>query len=79
VKQARLLSQNQVREIVMDLDSNEEKYSASEDTEDDEQRRCHACSARGVTRTVLFKCVKCDVALCVDRSCFEDYHTKNDF
>jgi len=32
------------------------------------------CSARGVKRTVLFKCVKCDLALCVDRICFEDYH-----
>jgi hypothetical protein len=59
----------------MDLDSDEEKYSTSEDTVDDDQRR-HVCSARGVTRTVLFKC---DVALCVDRSYFEDYHTKNDF
>ena len=42
------------------------------------QRRCRMCSGRGVTRTMLFKCVKCDVALCMDRSCFEDYHTKND-
>jgi len=41
------------------------------------QRCCRMCSARGVTQTVLFKCVKCDMALCVDRSCFEDYHTKN--
>ena len=41
------------------------------------QRRCHVCSARGVTRMVMYKCVKCDMALCVDRSCFEDYHTKN--
>jgi len=40
------------------------------------QRRCRMCSVRDVTQTVLFKCVKCDVALCVDRSCFEDYHTK---
>jgi len=43
---------------------------------DPKQWRCRVCSARGVTLTVLFKCVKCDVALCVDRSCFEDYHTK---
>jgi len=42
------------------------------------QRQCRVCSVRGVTRTMLFKCVRCDVALCVDRSCFEDYHTKND-
>ena len=42
------------------------------------QWRCCVCSARGVTRSALFKCVKCDVALCVDRSCFEDYHIKSD-
>ena len=38
VKQARLLSQNQIREIVMDSHSNEEKYYASEDSEDDGPR-----------------------------------------
>jgi hypothetical protein len=32
VKQARLLSQNQIREIVMDSDSDEEKYYASKGT-----------------------------------------------
>jgi len=32
VKRARLLSQNQIREIVVDSDSDEEKYYASEDT-----------------------------------------------
>jgi len=41
------------------------------------QRRCCLWSARGVTQTMVFKCVKCDVGLCVDRSCFEDSHTKN--
>jgi hypothetical protein len=35
VKRARLLSQNQIRETVMDSDSNEEKYYPSEDMEDD--------------------------------------------
>ena len=40
------------------------------------KRRCRMCSERGVRRTVIFRCVKCDVALCVDRNCFEDYHTK---
>jgi len=35
VKRARLLSQNQIREIVMDSDDNE-KYYIYEDTEDDE-------------------------------------------
>jgi hypothetical protein len=43
------------------------------------QQRCRVCSARAVTPSMLFKCVKCDMALCVDRSCFKDYHTKNDF
>jgi len=38
ISRARLLSPNQIQEIVMDSDSNEEKYSASEDTEDDEPR-----------------------------------------
>jgi hypothetical protein len=41
------------------------------------QRRCRGCSARSVTRSVKFKCVKYDVALCVDRNCFADYHTKD--
>jgi len=40
------------------------------------KRRCHVCSARVVTRTVMFRCVTCDVALCVDQNCFADYHTK---
>jgi hypothetical protein len=35
VKWARLLSRNQIREIVMDSDSNEENYYASEDMEDE--------------------------------------------
>jgi hypothetical protein len=38
------------------------------------QRRCHVCSARSVTRSVVLKYVKCDVVHRVDRSCFEDYH-----
>ena len=28
-------------------------------------------------RTVRSKFVKCDVALCVDRACFTNYHTKD--
>jgi hypothetical protein len=39
VKRARLLSQNQIREIVMDSDSDEQQYYASADTEDKEQPR----------------------------------------
>ena len=39
VKRARLLlSRNQIQEIVMDSDSNKEKYYISEDMEDDEPR-----------------------------------------
>jgi len=38
VKRAPLLCWNEIREIVMDSDSNEEKYYVSEDTEDDEPR-----------------------------------------
>jgi len=38
VKWAHLLSQNQIREIVMDSDSDEEKYYISEDTVDDKPR-----------------------------------------
>jgi hypothetical protein len=40
------------------------------------QVRCRVCSARGECRIVLVKCWKCDVGLCVARSCFEDYHKK---
>ena len=38
VKRAHLLSQNQIREMVMDADSDEEKYYASEGMEDNEPR-----------------------------------------
>ena len=38
VKRARLLSRNEIRENVMDSDSDEEKYYVSEDTEHDEPR-----------------------------------------
>ena len=43
------------------------------------QRQCRVCSARGVTRSVKFKCLKCDVGLCVDKNYFIDYHTKDNF
>jgi hypothetical protein len=32
-----------------------------------QQRQCRMCWARGVTRTVMLKCIRCDTALCVDR------------
>jgi hypothetical protein len=37
VKWAHLLSQNQIQEIIMDSDSDKEKYYAFEDTEDEEE------------------------------------------
>jgi hypothetical protein len=37
------------------------------------RRRCRVCSA------VMFKCVRCDVALCVDLTCFADYHIKTTY
>jgi len=40
------------------------------------KRRCRVCSAVGVKRTAIFRCVKCDVVLCVDRNCFQDYYSK---
>jgi len=48
ISRARLLSPNQIREIVMDSDSYEEKYLASEDTEDDEP---HPPSRRDIHMT----------------------------
>ena len=56
------------------LDTRHNKHWPGRNTK---QRWCRVCSPRGVTRTVLYKCIKCDVALCVDQSCFEDYHTKH--
>ena len=41
------------------------------------KRRCRLCSARDMTWTEMFRCVECDVALCVDRNGFTDFHTKN--
>ena len=37
--------------------------------------RCCVCSVRGVTWKVCMKCLKCDVAIRVNKTCFEDYHT----
>ena len=41
--------------------------------------RCCVCKARGVTQKVFVKCRKCEVGLCIKRTCFEDYHTKAQF
>ena len=72
VKCARLLSQNQIREIVMDSDSDEDKYYASEDTKDEEDPRPPS------RRTSISQPPSPDFsAFCVDRNCFADYHTNN--
>ena len=79
VKRARVLSQNHITEIVMDSESDEENYACEEIDEEQPgpSSRCRVCSARGVMRSVKLICVQCDVALCVDRNCFVDYHTKD--
>jgi hypothetical protein len=41
--------------------------------------RCHVCKARGVTQNVFVKCSKCEVGLCIKKTCFEDNHTKAHF
>jgi hypothetical protein len=33
------------------------------------------CSGRGKRRSIVMKCKKCDVGLCI-LGCFEEYHTK---
>ena len=43
------------------------------------QLRCHVCKARGVTQKVFAKYRKCEVGLCIKKTCFEDYHTKAQF
>ena len=43
------------------------------------QLRCHMCKARGVTQKVFVKCRKCEVRLCIKKTCFEDYHIKAQF
>jgi len=43
------------------------------------QLRCRVCKARGVTQKEFVKCRKCEVGLCVKKTCFEDYHTEAQF
>jgi len=40
------------------------------------KRRCRVFS-KGRDANGDVQCVKCDAALCVDRNCVADYHTKN--
>jgi len=42
------------------------------------QVRCRVCSSCGQRKTMVYKCTKCDVGLCVV-PCFVDYHTKVNF
>ena len=69
---ARLLSQNQIGENVMDSNSDKDKYCASEDTED------KAEPGPPSRRSSISQLPSPDFStLCVDRNCFADYHTKN--
>ena len=43
------------------------------------QLRCRMCKAWGVTQKVFMKFHKCEVGLCIKKSCFGDYHTKTQF
>jgi len=38
-----------------------------------------SCKARDVTQEVFVKCCKCEVGLCIKKTCSEDYHTKVQF
>ena len=72
VKQAHVLSRNEIWQIVMDSDSDEEKYYTSEDTQDEEEPR------PPLRRSSISQPPSADFSsLCVDRNCFVDYHTKN--
>ena len=42
-KQACVLSRNEIREIVMDSDTDEDKYYASQESEDEEEPRPLSC------------------------------------
>jgi len=63
-KQACVVSRNEIREIVMDSDSDEEKYYPSQESEDKEEQLPPSRSVFHFT------------AFCFDRNCFQDYHTK---
>jgi hypothetical protein len=44
-------------------------------TSSPKRMNCRVCSGRGKRRSILTKCKKCDVGLCI-LGCFEEYHTK---
>ena len=56
---------------VMRLDSHHNQHWPAKSS----KLRCHVCSARGQQRGTVYKCPKCNTALCVV-PCFADYHTK---
>jgi len=71
-KRARVLSRNEIREIVMDSDSDEDKnYASQESDEKNEPRPPSRRSCISQLRSPDFS------ALCVDRNCFADYHTNS--
>jgi len=36
--------------------------------------RCRMCAEKGVTRNVSMICERCNVGLCCNNTCFQDYH-----
>ena len=43
------------------------------------RRRCPVCTKQGIQRRSSVICKKCNIALCVDKNCFEEYHTNTSF
>jgi hypothetical protein len=37
-------------------------------------RRCRMRAEKGVARNVSMKCQRCNVGLCCNNTCFQDYH-----
>ena len=71
-KRDRVLSRNEIREIVMYSDSDEDKYHALQVSEDEEEPRPPS------RRSSISQPPSPDFfSLCVDRNCFADYRTKN--
>ena len=38
------------------------------------RRTCRMCAEKGVTRNVSMICERCNVGLCCNNTCFQDYH-----
>jgi len=56
-KRACVLSRNEIREIVMDSDSNDEKYYASQESEDEEEPLPPSISQPFVLTETVFRII----------------------